>query len=95
MPLVARCLRNRYTTLAAFISLLVLCGGLVASGSIRVILAPSEGKRRKTLTVTLRTPNTTTLPNKTETDRQFVFNLLERWRLIAPPPEDEEVVEAA
>lgn len=37
----------------------------------------------------------TILPNKTETDRKFVFDLLERWELIAPPPCDDELIEAA
>jgi len=40
IPLVTRCLRNRYTTLGIFISMLILAAGLVASGNIRVILAP-------------------------------------------------------
>ncbi len=70
-------------------------GWAITGATIRIIVAATEGKRRKTLTVTLRSPNTTTLPNKTETDRQFVFDLLERWRLIAPPPRDETLIEVA
>ncbi|MCP3972376.1 MAG: hypothetical protein GY717_19035 [Rhodobacteraceae bacterium] len=68
-------------------------GWQLTGATIRIILAAKEGKRRHTLTVTLRTPNTTTLPNKTEKDRQFVFDLLERWNLLAPPPKDLDVVE--
>jgi hypothetical protein len=68
-------------------------GWQIIGATIRIIIAATEGKRRRTLTVTLRSPNTTTLPNKTELDRQFVFELLERWRLIAPPSKDEEIFE--
>lgn len=70
-------------------------GWQVISATIRIIVAATDGKRRKTLTVTLRSPNTTTLPNKTEAERQFVLDLLERWQLIAPPEKDEGVIEAA
>ncbi|WP_108819913.1 hypothetical protein [Pseudovibrio sp. Alg231-02] len=59
-------------------------GWQITGATLRIILAATEGKRRRTLTVTLRTPNTTTLPNKTEQDRQFAFSLLERWGLLAP-----------
>lgn len=61
-----------------------MSGWDILGATIRIVVAATEGKRRRTLTVTLRAPNTTTLPNKTETDRQFVFDLLERWQLIAP-----------
>lgn len=67
----------------------------ILGATIRIVVAATEDKRRRTLTVTLRAPNTTTLPNKTETDRQYVFDLLERWQLITPPSKDEDVVEAA
>lgn len=70
-------------------------GWQIISATIRIVLSPKGGARRKTLTVTLRTPNTTTLPNKTETDWQFVLRLLERWRLISPQRPDEAVIEAA
>lgn len=63
-------------------------GWFMTGATIRIIISPNENQRRHTLTVTLRTPNTTTLPNKTERDRQFVFDLLERWSLLAPPPKD-------
>lgn len=70
-------------------------GWMITGATLRVVMAAQEGRRRKTLTITLRTPNTTTIPNKTELDRQFVLGLLERWTLIAPPPQDVDVSEAA
>jgi multidrug efflux pump subunit AcrB len=39
-PLMERCLANRYTTLAFFLSLLILCGGLVAGGIVKTVLHP-------------------------------------------------------
>lgn len=68
-------------------------GWFIVGSTIRILLEAEDGKRRRTLTVTLRSPNTTTLPNKTEKDRQFVFGLLERWKLLAPPPTDDDVIE--
>lgn len=70
-------------------------GWQIVAATIRIVLAQADEKRKRTLTVTLRTPNTTTLPNKTETDRKFVFDLLERWRLLAPPPDNDDLFEAA
>ncbi|QFT71500.1 hypothetical protein [Ruegeria sp. THAF33] len=70
-------------------------GWQILAATVRIILTPTDGQRRRTLTVTLRLPNTTTLPNKTEKDRQFVFNLLERWGLLAAPHADFDVVEVA
>jgi len=70
-------------------------GWTITAATIRIVLAAREGQRRKTLTVTLRTPNTTTLPNKTEKDRLFVFDLLERWNLFAPPSKETDVIEVA
>ena len=70
-------------------------GWQILAATLRIILAPVDGQRRRTLTVTLRAPNTTTLPNKTEKDRHFVFALLERWGLLAPPPKDFDVIEVA
>ncbi|WP_245947460.1 hypothetical protein [Jannaschia seohaensis] len=49
--------------------------------------------RAKTLTVTLRTPNTTTLPNTTEADRSYALDLLERWGLVAPPAQGVDLIE--
>ncbi len=69
-------------------------GWKILATTIRIILAAHEGKRRRTLTVTLRVPNTTTSPNTTESDRQSIFGLLERWGLLAPPVEDFDVLEA-
>jgi len=70
-------------------------GWILNGATLRIVLAPSDGKRRKTLIITLRTPNVTTIPNKTETDRQFILDLLERWKLVAPPILDFDVIEAA
>lgn len=68
-------------------------GWTILGATIRIILAAQEGRRKRTLTVTLRLPNTTTSPNATEKDRQFIFSLLERWGLLAPKEEDLEVLE--
>lgn len=68
-------------------------GWQIVSATLRIVMAAQDGKRRRTLTVTLRSPNTTTIPNKTEADRQMVLNLLERWNLIAPPSPEIDVIE--
>jgi multidrug efflux pump subunit AcrB len=39
-PFVERCIAHRYATLAAFISLLILCSGLVLGGVVRTIISP-------------------------------------------------------
>ncbi|MEH6582373.1 MAG: efflux RND transporter permease subunit [Halioglobus sp.] len=39
-PLMERCIAERYTTLAFFLSLLILSGGLVAGGIVRTVLSP-------------------------------------------------------
>ena len=39
-PLMLRCVANRYATLAFFLSLLVLSGGLLAGGIVRTVLSP-------------------------------------------------------
>jgi multidrug efflux pump subunit AcrB len=39
-PLMQRCVANRYITLAFFLSLLVLCGGLLSGGVVRTVLSP-------------------------------------------------------
>ena len=39
-PLAERCIANRYATLAFFLSLLVICSGLIAGGLVRTIMAP-------------------------------------------------------
>ncbi|GAA6176579.1 hypothetical protein [Sulfitobacter pacificus] len=69
-------------------------GWTLIGATLRIMQTPDDGKRAKTLTVTLRSPNTTTIPNKTEAERQFVMALLDRWKLIAPPPEPFDVIEA-
>lgn len=68
-------------------------GWQILAATLRIILAANGGKSSRTLTVTLNSPNTTTLPNKTETDRQFVYDLLERWHLLAPPPTSADLFE--
>ena len=70
-------------------------GWTITGATLGIKQTRDDGKRPKTLTVTLRSPNTTTIPNKTEVERQFVVNLLERWKLIASPPEAFDVIEAA
>ncbi len=60
-------------------------GWTIVGATLRIVVAARDGQRRKTQTVTLRTPNSTTLPNKTEKDRHFVFDLRDRpvkvlWR---------------
>lgn len=70
-------------------------GWTITGGTLRIFLKALDGKRARTLTVTLRTPNTTTIPNTTDVDRQFVMRLLERWKLVTPPPEEIDVIEAA
>ncbi len=70
-------------------------GWTIIGATLRILPEPQDGKRAKTLTVTLRSPNTTTIPKKTEAERQFVMALLDRWKLIAPPPEPFDVIEAA
>jgi hypothetical protein len=70
-------------------------GWQITGATLRIFIAAQDGQRRRTLTVTLRSPNTTTVPNKTEKDRQFVISLLERWRLLAPPPHDMDLIEVA
>ena len=41
-PLVERCVANRYVTLGAFLSMLILCGGLISGGIVRTVLAPES-----------------------------------------------------
>ena len=69
-------------------------GWQILAATLRIMLGARDGKRKRTLTVTLSVPNTTSLPNKTEKDRQFVFDLLERWKLLAPPPTAADLFEA-
>jgi hypothetical protein len=70
-------------------------GWHIVSATLRIVLAAPDGGRRKTLTITLKSPNTTTLQNKTEEDRQFVLRLLDRWKLFAPLEDDIDIIEAA
>ena len=41
-PFMRLCVANRYITLAFFLALLILCGGLLASGVVRLILSPHQ-----------------------------------------------------
>ncbi|SHE87332.1 hypothetical protein SAMN05444273_1036 [Litoreibacter ascidiaceicola] len=68
-------------------------GWHIVAATLRIFKAPRDGKRGHVLTVTLRTPNTTSVPNKTEAERAFVFDLLERWQLLDPPPTKAELFE--
>lgn len=68
-------------------------GWQIVAATLRVFKAPRDGKKGHVLTVTLRTPNTTSVPNKTEAERAFVFDLLERWELLDPPPTKDELFE--
>lgn len=68
-------------------------GWTITAATLRIVMKARDEKRQRTLTVTLKTPNTTTLPNKTESDRQYVFALLERWGLLAPAPKSEDLFE--
>lgn len=68
-------------------------GWQIVAATLRIFKAPRDGKKGLVLTVTLRTPNTTSVPNKTEAERAFVFDLLERWDLLDPPPTKDELFE--
>lgn len=70
-------------------------GWRITGATLRLVKAAQDGKRARTITVTLRSPNTTTIPNTTDRDRQFVMRLLERWQLVAPPLSSVDVIEAA
>ncbi|MGK0500522.1 MAG: multidrug efflux pump subunit AcrB [Oceanicoccus sp.] len=41
MPLLKKCVRNRYSTIASFIAILILVGGLIAGGVVRYVLVPA------------------------------------------------------
>lgn len=68
-------------------------GWNITGATLRLFLERKADKRARTLTVTLRSPNTTTIPNATDKDRQFVMELLERWKLVAPQQESFDVIE--
>lgn len=40
-PFLMKCIKNRYTTLATFVAMLILAAGLVAGGVVRYVLVPS------------------------------------------------------
>ena len=39
-PMILRCVANRYITLGTFLSMLIVCGGLVSGGIVRTVLSP-------------------------------------------------------
>ncbi|WP_101759951.1 efflux RND transporter permease subunit [Oceanicoccus sp. KOV_DT_Chl] len=41
MPFLMKCIRNRYTTMAIFVSMLILVAGLVTGGVVRYVLMPA------------------------------------------------------
>ncbi len=41
MPFLMKCIRNRYTTFATFLAMLIIIGGLLAGGIIRFVLIPA------------------------------------------------------
>ncbi len=67
------------------------CGWQVVAATLRITKIPHDDKKGRVLTVTLRVPNTTSVPNKTEKERKFVFGLLERWDLLAPPADQSRI----
>ena len=68
-------------------------GWNIVATTLRIFKARRDGKKGHVLTVTLRMPNTTSVPNKTEAERAFVFDLLERWELLDPPPTKADLFE--
>lgn len=69
-------------------------GWKMTSATLRIIRSPVDGVgRKKTLTVDLKAPNRTTLRNKTEEDRMFVTDLLDRWGLFAAQRDNGALVE--
>lgn len=68
-------------------------GWQIVAATLRIFMAPRDDKKGRALTVTLKAPNATSVPNKTEAERQFVYSLLERWNLLAPPPSMTELFE--
>jgi len=62
-PFIERCIANRYVTLAFFLALLIVCGGLVAGGVVRTVLAPDVPGEfiQVELTMTHGTPDNRTL----------------------------------
>jgi len=64
-----------------------LIEGQFAAATIKITRDREFGK---TLTIDLRWPNKTTLPNQTEEDRKLSYTLLERWGIL---PNDEALIE--
>jgi multidrug efflux pump subunit AcrB len=79
-PFAQRCIRNRYLTLATFLSVLILAAGLVAGGVVRTVLSPhTPGEFISVeITMTAGSPEESTLEAIThvigtleEIDRQY------------------------
>tara|TARA_B100001540_G_scaffold281000_1_gene270757 strand:- start:1626 stop:4766 length:3141 start_codon:yes stop_codon:yes gene_type:complete len=72
-PFMLRCIENRYTTLAFFLALLILCSGLLLGGVVRTVLSPELPG--EFLQVEMRmaqgTPEERTLEAITEVARAF------------------------
>ncbi len=74
-PLMRLCVANRYTCLGFFLSLLILCGGLLAGGQVRTILAPEV--RGEFLKAELRLAHGTPEERTQQAVREVVAALLE------------------
>ncbi len=62
-PFIRRCIRNRYITVAVFLSMLILTAGIIGGGQVRTVLAPDvEGELiQMNLRMTEGTPQRRTL----------------------------------
>ncbi len=67
-PLVQRCIRNRYITVALFLSMLIITAGIVGGGKVRMVIFPeSEGEFIQVeVSMTDGTPQKRTLETITE-----------------------------
>jgi multidrug efflux pump subunit AcrB len=74
-PLMRLCVANRYTSLGFFLSLLILCGGLLAGGQVRTILAPEV--RGEFLKAELRLAHGTPEERTQQAVREVVTALLD------------------
>ena len=69
-------------------------GWKIVAATLRIVRNPPDDQgRKKTLTIDLKSPNRTTLRNKTEDDRIFVTGLLTRWGVFTPPNDGRLLVE--